>query len=742
MGRLHRLVLALALATASAAPAYGGDRGANQLLRVVSPAPRQRARAHPFVNVVLGFGTTPQGVPADPSTFRARMGRVDVTRLFRPVEDRGRVVGMRGQIGPALLRVGGGSNRIRFEVRSPRTPKGRVLRDVDRLRFRADEVDNEPPEVRLVSGDIVVIPGQSVEFDASQSTDPDGDDLEYTWDFGDGTTASGPTAAHVFPDVPGDVTVRVDVSDGQSGAGTEATLFAEPAICPGCTRGILKIEGTQRLEFGAVPVGSTAARTLTVRNPDAAVTSQLAVVLAVQADGFSVSPTELTLGPGESAPVTVTFAPAAEGHHGGTLGAVASASNQRFVHLLAHGYGGAAPNNGPLPIGNVLFFNQFGQGTSGVFPSGARFGADTSIRLCRLGPTTTFDYCLSDADCAAIGGTCAPPGAGRCLRGDRAGQPCVHGADCGNGLCDAEFPFDVLDMCSDPSGGLVVLSEEGTFTDPLGGIDNTRSITMAHAQFDANGQRLSYEIVTRVNDFSSQIACDAAGPGGRVYWAQYQDITSTGDCFRDSRESLLSVRKTGGGQTVVLPRIDAVAGLPECEDIEEVTDLEMTRDASTVYVSMSLGLWRARPSPLLMTPDVDDNFQVHPDGSVIVATVTDQGASGLVRVYKISPDQAVHGAPRLRDLTPCATLTVPNNRPSGSTTGATRIASFAAGPNAPGSFDATILVSVIGSGGSAGGVLPAELRVRGLYAIAAPAASTQCTVLGLVGLDAVDQMTF
>ncbi len=246
-----------------------------------------------------------------------------------------------------------------------------------------------------------------------------------------------------------------------------------------------------------------------------------------------------------------------------------------------------------------------------------------------------------------------------------------------------------------------------------------------------------------MNEFSSQLACDGTAPqdGGRVYWAQYQDLEFSGDCFRDSRESLIAIRKSGGGQTVILPRIDAIANVAECDDIEEVTDLEMTRDGSTVYASLSLDLWRARPSPLLMTPDVDDNFQVHPDGSVVVTTVTDQGASGVVRVYKISPDQAVHGAQRLRDLTPCATITVPNNRPSGSTTGATRLASFAVGRNAPGSFDATILVSVFGTGGSPAVLVP-ELRVRGLYAIASPAGSDQCTVLGLVGLESLDQLTF
>lgn len=38
----------------------------------------------------------------------------------------------------------------------------------------------------------------AVDFDGSASSDPDGDALEYAWDFGDGTQGSGPNVSHVF----------------------------------------------------------------------------------------------------------------------------------------------------------------------------------------------------------------------------------------------------------------------------------------------------------------------------------------------------------------------------------------------------------------------------------------------------------------------------------------------------------------------------------------------------------------
>ncbi len=42
--------------------------------------------------------------------------------------------------------------------------------------------------------------GQELQFDASQSYDPDGDKLTFYWDFGDGTTAKGKKVSHTYQD--------------------------------------------------------------------------------------------------------------------------------------------------------------------------------------------------------------------------------------------------------------------------------------------------------------------------------------------------------------------------------------------------------------------------------------------------------------------------------------------------------------------------------------------------------------
>jgi serine protease len=60
-------------------------------------------------------------------------------------------------------------------------------------------------------------------FDASTSTDPDGDTLSYSWDFGDGVTASGVQPAHTYGG-SGDYRVLLTVSD-PAGAFDQAEQF-------------------------------------------------------------------------------------------------------------------------------------------------------------------------------------------------------------------------------------------------------------------------------------------------------------------------------------------------------------------------------------------------------------------------------------------------------------------------------------------------------------------------------------
>src|SRR5579875_3286309 len=163
---MRRTVLLL-LAVALLAPSAGAKRRrTNQLLRVVTPTNRGTAPAHPFVNVVVRFGSAGK-VAADPATFRASIGRRDITSLFAPETDAaGTQIGMRARLDRSLLHVGRHANRLRLVVQS------------------------RPPVAHLLAGTSVIFPGVPIAFDGSQSSDPDADTLTYHWDFGDGTTSS------------------------------------------------------------------------------------------------------------------------------------------------------------------------------------------------------------------------------------------------------------------------------------------------------------------------------------------------------------------------------------------------------------------------------------------------------------------------------------------------------------------------------------------------------------------------
>jgi DNA/RNA endonuclease G (NUC1) len=110
---------------------------------------------------------------------------------------------------------------------------------------QAVEGDHAP--VAVWGGSTSGVEGSAVSFDATGSTDADGDALTYTWDFQDGSTATGATVTHTFADNSA-YQVKLTVSDPSGLESSEAkvvtianaapivnTLTATPTILSGET---------------------------------------------------------------------------------------------------------------------------------------------------------------------------------------------------------------------------------------------------------------------------------------------------------------------------------------------------------------------------------------------------------------------------------------------------------------------------------------------------------------------------
>lgn len=75
---------------------------------------------------------------------------------------------------------------------------------------------NLSPEARISANQTDGVGPLTIYFDASASTDPDGESLTYTWDFGNGSSfATGQTGSHTFNE-PGKYIVSLVVNDGNS----------------------------------------------------------------------------------------------------------------------------------------------------------------------------------------------------------------------------------------------------------------------------------------------------------------------------------------------------------------------------------------------------------------------------------------------------------------------------------------------------------------------------------------------
>jgi PKD repeat protein len=95
------------------------------------------------------------------------------------------------------------------------------LTHIDTTSATIGEVVNQPP-VADANGPYSGTTGMLISFDSNGSTDPDGSIVTFSWDFGDGTSATGATASHAYT-AEGSYNVTLTVTDNDGAMDSAST---------------------------------------------------------------------------------------------------------------------------------------------------------------------------------------------------------------------------------------------------------------------------------------------------------------------------------------------------------------------------------------------------------------------------------------------------------------------------------------------------------------------------------------
>lgn len=76
--------------------------------------------------------------------------------------------------------------------------KGSGSSDSEEVSVKVEPGQSDPPNAKFTAKPDTGAPPLEVDFDATESTDPDGSIASYEWDFGDGKTAQGKQVTHTF----------------------------------------------------------------------------------------------------------------------------------------------------------------------------------------------------------------------------------------------------------------------------------------------------------------------------------------------------------------------------------------------------------------------------------------------------------------------------------------------------------------------------------------------------------------
>lgn len=96
---------------------------------------------------------------------------------------------------------------------------------------------NQPPQIRVSASTLSGMAPLAIQFSAARSFDPDGESIQFTWNFGDGSPAqSGVAVSHTFTN-PGTYTVSILAQDARGATSTAGFRVTASAANPGSANG-------------------------------------------------------------------------------------------------------------------------------------------------------------------------------------------------------------------------------------------------------------------------------------------------------------------------------------------------------------------------------------------------------------------------------------------------------------------------------------------------------------------------
>ncbi|MBN1627717.1 MAG: PKD domain-containing protein, partial [Deltaproteobacteria bacterium] len=240
---------------------------------------------------------------------------------------------------------------------------------------------NTPPTADA-GGPYTGIVGQSIMFDGSGSSDPDGDTLTYAWDFGDGTTGSGvlsPLHVYAAADL---YIVTLTVNDGNGGTAsalTTATVYqpptvnisAEPVTIMAGESAILTWTSqnaeTALIDNGvgsvalsgstSVSPSATTTYEISVSGPGGTATASVTVTVTTSAPSVSISADPMTIEAGQSSTLTWTSSNTDSAYMNNNIGSVdtsgftsVSPSETTTYVITVNGPGGTASDSATVTV--------------------------------------------------------------------------------------------------------------------------------------------------------------------------------------------------------------------------------------------------------------------------------------------------------------------------------------------------------------------------------------------------------